>query len=341
VSVHEQALEPSVDTTRTALELSVIIPVSERYDATRELYNEYKRAVVAAVTDVEFVYVLDGPFEEVYRELLSLRSEGEPIRVVRLSRQFGEATALSQGAAHAGADTLLILPAYYQVEPASITEFIGTLGDADLVVARRWPRLDSNLNRLGTRLFHRLLRFVTGHSFRDVGCSARMVRRRVFDEVNVYGDQHRFLAMLADQRGFRVREVDLPQARQDPRVRVYRPGVYLRRVLDLLAVFFLVRFTKRPLRFFGLAGSALVVLGSVVLAAVSFQKLFLAMSLADRPALLLGALLLVLGVQLFALGLIGELIIFTHARELKEYTVAETVNMEADEAPDARRETIA
>lgn len=314
--------------------LSVIVPISERYNDVATLYREYRDTLAAAVPDIEFIYVLDGGFDEAYGELRDLRAAGEPIRIIRLTRRFGEATALSQGVEHAAYDLLLMLPAYYQVEPASLGDFLGALGDDDMIVARRWPRLDSKLNQLGTRLFHRLLRLVTGHELRDVGCGVRLVRRRVFDEIHVYGDQHRFVAMLAAERGFRVREVDLPQARQDPKVRVYRPAVYLRRVLDLLAVFFLVRFTKRPLRFFGLAGSTLMVLGLLALAVVIFERLFLGVALADRPALLLGALFLVIGIQLFALGLIGELIIFTHARDFKEYAVAETVNLQQpDDAP--------
>lgn len=312
--------------------LSVVVPVSERYNDVRTLYLEYKRAVFAATESVEFLYVLDGAFRDVYDELQALRAEGEPIRIVRLSKRFGEATAVSHGVEHARADLLLLLPAYYQVEPASLTSFIGELGNADdVLVARRWPRLDSALNRTGTVVFHRLLRMVTGHDFRDVGCGVRLVRRRVFDEISLYGDQHRFLAMLAMQRGYRAREVDLPQANQDPKVRVYRPNVYLNRVLDLIAVFFLIRFTKRPLRFFGLFGSTLVVLGTAWLTVLLLQRSILGIGLADRPALLLGVLMVVLGVQLFAVGLIGELIIFTHARGLKEYAVAEVVNL--DDAP--------
>jgi glycosyltransferase involved in cell wall biosynthesis len=307
--------------------LSVVIPISERYDDVSTLYAEYRDAVSLAVGPAEFIYVLDGDFDAAYEELKALQSSGEPIRVVRLTRRFGESTALVQGIEHARADTLLVLPAYYQVDPASLTGFIGELGDDDMIVARRWPRIDSKLNQLSTRLFHGLLGFVTGYHFKDVGCGVRLLRRRVLDEITIYGDQHRFLAMLAAQRGFRVREINLKQAKQDPKVRVYRPGVYFQRVLDMLAVFFLVRFTKRPLRFFGPLGSALIALGSLVLALVIVQRLFFDVALADRPALLLGALILVLGVQLFAIGLIAELIIFTHASDLKEYAVAETVNM--------------
>lgn len=325
----------AIEEAREKPALSVVIPVSERYDNPTTLFKEYKEALCAAVAKIEFLYVLDGAFESAYKELRALQEAGEPIRIIRLTRRFGEATAIAQGAARAKADTLLVLPAYYQVEPSSLTTFVTSLGNDDLIVARRWPRRDSALNRIGTRVFHYLLRMVTRQPFHDVGCGVRLARRRVFDEINLYGDQHRFIAVLSVQRGFRVREVDLPQSREDPRVRVYRPGIYLRRVLDLIAVFFVVRFTKRPLRFFGLLGSGLFLIGLVSLSLLTFERLFLDVALADRPALLLAALLLVLGVQLFAIGLIGELIIFTHAKDFKEYTVAETVNMPAprDESP--------
>jgi hypothetical protein len=196
---------------------------------------------------------------------------------------------------------------------------------------------------MGTVFFHWLLQLVTPYGFRDIGCGVRLVHRRVFQEINVYGEQHRFLPVLATQRGFRTKEIDLPQAIKDPKFRVYRPRVYVQRVLDLLGVFFLVRFTKRPLRFFGLIGSALVVLAIALLAALLVQRFFMDVGLADRPALLLGVLLLVLGVQLFALGLIGELIIFTHAKDLTEYAVAETVNiLPSREEPDnAHRQKLA
>lgn len=312
---------------RKAPELSVVIPISERYSDVRALYTDYKRAISSAVGSFEFIYVLDGVFEEPYRELLALRAEGEPIRLIRLTRSFGEASALTHGVEQVRADKILILPAYYQVAPESLAGFIESWEDEDMLVARRWPRVDSKLNRAGTLVFHRILRFVTDYRLRDIGCGVRLVRRHVFREIHVYGENHRFLPILAAHRGFRIREVDLPQAHQDPKVRLYRPGIYLRRILDLLAVFFLVRFTKRPLRFFGLLGSALVVAATPLLAALVFERLVFGTALADRPSLLLASLLLVLGVQLFALGLIGELIIFTHARELKEYAIAETVNM--------------
>jgi len=159
-----------------------------------------------------------------------------------------------------------------------------------------------------------------------MGCGVRLFSKKVAQEVTIYGDQHRFLPLLVSQKGFRVAEVELPQSQSDMHKRLYTPGVYLRRLLDILTVFFLVKFTKKPLRFFGLIGSIIFILGLLFLAYVVFERLFFDLPLADRPALLLSSLLVVLGVQVFVLGLIGELVIFTHATELDEYEIEEIID---------------
>lgn len=316
---------------RACSDLAVIVPVSERHDDARKLYMEYRQAVAATTATFEFIYVLDGSFDALRRELIALRDDGEPIRLIDLPRGAGEATALMMGANATSAARLLILPAHYQVDPAGLPAFIAAFGRSDLLLGRRWPRSDSLLNRMATGAFSLILRHLTGQNFHDLGCGVRMLRRRVLEEITIYGDQHRFLPLLARQRGFTVEEFDIRQSDQDKRLRLYAPGIYFRRLLDLLAVFFLVKFTRKPLRFFGLIGTGLMAIGALVTAVVIVQRLLFEVPLADRPALLLGVLMVVIGLQLFALGLLGELIIFTHARELKDYTVAEQVNFEDEE----------
>ena len=100
----------------------------------------------------------------------------------------------------------------------------------------------------------------------------------------------------------------------------------MQRLLDILTIFFLVRFTKKPLRFFGMIGSVTFAVGAIFLFYVVFERAFYDIALADRPALLLSSLLVVLGLQIFGLGLLGELIIFTHAQDIKEYTIEKIVN---------------
>jgi glycosyltransferase involved in cell wall biosynthesis len=310
----------------TTIDVAVIVPVSERYDAVHELYDAYKKALQSSGYNCEFTYVLDGDFPDVLDELKKLQDRGEPLRVVKLARWFGEATALTAGFENSQGDIILTLPAYHQVEPTEIPRLIKELERCDMAVTRRFPRSDSRFNRVQTALFNWLFGAMTGSVFRDLGCGVRAFKRQITTEIPVYGDQHRFLPLLANRQGFKVRELDLPQSSREKPWRMYRLGVYPRRMLDLLTVFFLVKFTKKPLRFFGLIGIAILALGSLTIFYLLVERLFFGIALADRPALLLSSLLIVLGAQIFALGLFGELIIFTHAKDIKEYTIDRKIN---------------
>ena len=146
------------------------------------------------------------------------------------------------------------------------------------------------------------------------------------EEVPLYGDLHRFFPIMAYRHGFKTVEVNVEQSQSDAYQRIYAPGIYLRRLLDLLTVFFLIKFTKKPLRFFGLVGSSIFGLGLLATMWLVSERLFFHVALADRPALILSSLLIVLGIQIIAIGLIGEIIIFTHAKDLKEYKIDQIIN---------------
>jgi glycosyltransferase involved in cell wall biosynthesis len=308
------------------VDLSVIIPVTERYDPIREVYQEYKAGIEASQLESEIIYVLDGPFPDVFRELNQLKQEGEKIRIVTLAKRFGEATALTVGFDNSTGDLLLTLPAYQQVQPSEIPKLLGALDDHDMVLAWRWPRTDSRLNRIRSSVFNKLLRFDRDLSLHDVGCNVRVFRRRVADEIYIYGDLHTFLPHMAHRHGFKVAELPVTQSPRDRLPRSYPAGNYFNKILDILTIFFLTKFTKKPLRFFGLIGATTLALGSVATCYIVVERLFFGVALANRPALLLSSLLVVLGIQIFAIGLIGEIVIFTHARELREYTVEKIIN---------------
>ena len=306
-------------------EVSVIVPVGKRHADAIELHSEYKAGLDALENRYELIYVLDGPLETFAAGLRQLLAQGERFRVLSLARRFGEATALMAGFAQSTGRTIVTLPAYHQIVAADVTRLVSTLGDADVAVGRRWPRTGGMFEKTRRRLFHGLLGWVTRVRFRDLGCGARAFDRRVLEEIHLYGDQHRFLAVLADRQGFVVREVDLRQSPKDQFKGAYRPREYARGFLDIFTIFFLVRFTKKPLRFFGMIGVTIFAVGALLVLWLVIQRLFFGQELADRPALLLSTLLVVLGLQLFALGLLGELIIFTHARTIKDYQIERSI----------------
>lgn len=310
------------------VDLTVIIPLSElRYDDVPTLFGEYKRGLDMTGVTYEVVYVIDGDFPKAVDALQKLRATGEKFKIIQLAKHFGEATALNVAFEHTKGETILTLPPYQQIEAEAIPRLLEGLRESDMVVARRWPRRDTGFNLLQSLLFNRMLRSVSDLPLHDIGCGARALKREILNEVSIYGDQHRFLPILAHQRGFKVIEIDAAQASADiVRQRIYEPGVYVRRMLDLLVVFFLTRFTKKPLRFFGLLGGSTFLVGFVVMSYIVIERILGLTALSERPALLLSSLLMVLGIQILAIGLLGEIIIFTHTRELKEYTVAKIVN---------------
>jgi len=308
------------------MRISVIVPISERYDDVGEMYREYKEALSQTGRTFEMIYVVEGNFQKAYLELKALKETGEKLTLIKHSRTFGEAIAIHSGFLNACGGIIMTLPAYHQVDPAELPKLVAALDGCDMVIARRWPREDSGWNQLQTRIFHGIVRRMAGDICNDLGCSVRIFRRKILEEINLYGDLHRFLPILSHKQGFRVKEIDLKQSAKEKRVRTYAFGIYLRRMIDLLTVFFLIKFTKKPLRFFGLTGSAVLATGVGITLYLVITRLIFGVPLSDRPLLLAGILLVVLGLQIFAIGLIGEIIIFTHAKELKEYNVDEIIN---------------
>jgi glycosyltransferase involved in cell wall biosynthesis len=283
--------------------------------------------------------VLDGPNPDVTRGLQSvIDARRQDIIVICLNRPFGESTALMVGFERASGELILTLPAYHQIEGEDIGKLVAALDSDDVAVGWRWPRAGGVLERLRRSAFHGLVGRVTGMRLHDLGCGARAMKRVVLEELSLYGDQHRLLAVLASRLGFSITEVALRQSAHDRHEGVYRPHEYAHLLLDVFTVFFLVRFTKKPLRFFGMLGASLFGLGLLLVLYLVIERLLFGQSLADRPALLLSALAVVLGLQLFALGLLAELIIFTHARHIKDYRTAEVIQYAPVEPPLKPRE---
>ncbi len=309
--------------------ISVLVPVGERHTDVSALFAQYQQGLNATGLPYEIIFVLDGEYPVFLAGLEELAKTGERFTVVTLSRNFGEATALMVGFERARGTMILTLPAYPQIVAMDIGKLIAALDSTDMATGLRHPRAGNPGERLRRRAFHGLLGWVTGFHFNDLGCSARAFRREILEEIKLYGDQHRFLPVLAERQGFRVREVIVTQSEQDRRRGIYRPRTYTRGFLDIFTIFFLARFTKKPLRFFGMIGVVTFAAGFLELLYLVFERVYFQRALADRPALLLTSLLIVLGVQIFALGLLGELIIFAHAREIKDYQVDRVIQYPA------------
>jgi len=306
------------------VELSIIVPVAERHDDLEGIYRDFSQAIEEHTRSFEFIFALDGKFRRLYGDLKRLKEEDDRIRILSFNSIFGESALLSVAFRKARGSYLFTLPAYRQVEPYEFSQLYEALkGGADLVVAARHPRRDPLPNRIQAAVFNRVAAGATGVRFHDIACGVRGLSHRTAEEINLYGDMHRFLPALAVRQGLRVREVTVNQDGRDTGCRVYGIGIYVRRLLDLLTLFFLLKFTRKPLRFFGFAGSAILAAGAAISLYLGVIRLIFGEPISNRPLLLLGVLLITIGLQIVFLGLIGELITFTHARDMNDYHIDE------------------
>lgn len=312
---------PPDDDLRGALDVTVIVPVSERPAPLAELYREFAAPLRASGRSFEFLFAANPSRRDAVAPIAALAAAGEPVRVVPAERNVGETALVREGLRASRGHIVVTLPAYYRVAPEAVTALVAAVeSGADVAVARRWPRRDPAINRLQNRVLNALVGRLTGTAIHDVASGVHALRREALEDIPLHGDFIRFLPVLAIQRGYGVQEVDAAQHAGDLGTRVYSPGVYLRRLLDLLGLYFLLRFLDKPLRFFGLVGFFLSLAGGATLFVLLVRKAT-GENIGDKPLLLLGILLLTLGVQAVALGLIGEMIVHFSAAGRRIYRV--------------------
>ncbi len=305
--------------------LTIVIPVIERGDQLLEFLNGYYESISGLDLDYEFIIVLTPEYSGL-AELIKNKYEAENVKVILLNRNYGEAGVLKIGIDHSAFENILTLPPYEQIAPSHLPKIIDAFGEHDAVVVNRWPRVDHKVNRIQSAAFKGILKLMAYDVPKDPGCGIRLSKKEVFDDIKLYGDMHRFFFILAKQLGFDVAEVDIPQSKLDSYRRIYGFRTYLSRVLDVLTVGFLTRFNQKPLRFFGTGGALSFLIGSAGLTYIAVERLMFDVAASGRPLLVLFSLFLVLGVQLIAIGLVGETIIFTSSKNNKEYRIKKIIN---------------
>jgi glycosyltransferase involved in cell wall biosynthesis len=315
-----------------SVEISLVCPVGRDLFDLAANHREFAEVIASTGRTAEFIYVVDGSRPEAIEQLAQIRDQQHRVRVFRMARGFGEATAMQVGFQRAEGKYVLTIPDRPQIEAKVLLDVLASLDQGNaVVVTRRWPRTDALLNRVQARVFHSLVRWAVKQEFHDLTCGVRGFTRDAALKLDLYGDHHRFIPVIAARQGYRVLELDGAQHTRNQALRLQSPGVYARRLLDILNILFLARFTRKPLRFFGLLGLVGGLAGFAITGYLAVQRLLGFSPLADRPLLLLGVLLIVLGVQVTAIGLLGEIIIFfASKRDTPE--VGELLTLSEDEA---------
>ena len=292
--------------------ISVVVPLRDEELTVALLYDELLAVLEPLGLPWEVVYVDDGSRDGSWAALALLHADRDNVRVVRLRRNFGKATALQAGFAQAEGDVIVTMDADLQDDPAEIPRLLARLEEGyDLVSGWKTRRRDPLSRRLVSKIFNTVTGWLSGVPLHDMNCGLKAYRADVVRGLRLYGELHRFIPVLAHHRGFRVTELAVNhRAREHGRSR-YGLERYVRGFLDLLTVSFLGRYRTRPLHLFGGLGLVLGVLGAGVLAYLTAIKIGGA-SIGGRPLLILGVLLVVVGLQFFSLGLIAEMVTRQH-----------------------------
>jgi glycosyltransferase involved in cell wall biosynthesis len=303
--------------------ISVVVPVHDEERSVALLYDELRSALEPLDAPWEVIFVDDGSTDGTFSALTRLHSSEQNVRVVRLRRNFGKAAALVAGFDQAHGETVVTIDGDLQDDPAEIPRLLAKLDEGfDLVSGWKTHRRDAISRRLLSRIFNRVTSAFSGVRLHDMNCGLKAYRAEVVHGLRLYGELHRFIPVLAHYRGFRIAELPVNHRPREHGRSRYGVERYLRGFLDLLTVSFIGRYRHRPLHLFGGFGLALGAIGSAILIYLTVVKV-LGHAIGQRPLLMLGVLLVVIGMQFFSLGLISEMITSHHEERAQERDRAE------------------
>lgn len=304
------------------VKLSLVIPVYSEKESLEPLSLELGSVLKTIPLESEVLFVDDGSTDGSDRVLEEICSKNPRWRQIRLRRNFGKSAAYECGFKRARGEIIVTLDADLQDDPSEIPRLLEKLNEGfDLVAGWKKKRYDPWNKRMPSRLFNAVTSFFFGIRLHDFNCGLKAYRRALLREVDVYGELHRYLPVLAGWRGFRIAEIEV---RHRPRIHgrtKFGAGRYLSGLLDLGTAYYVTRFSKKPSRIFGTLGLGMFFLGALMDLHIFFIKISGGMIGNRLPYMMMAILLTILGVQFLFVGLLSELMVYFYHRFKKEYSV--------------------
>jgi glycosyltransferase involved in cell wall biosynthesis len=299
--------------------LSVVIPAKDEEESLPLIVAHIIAASVASGHTLrDIVLVDDGSSDKTWDVMSKLAADSELVQAIRLRRNFGKATALMVGIGACSGDVIITMDADLQDDPDEIARFVDTLDlGYDMVSGWKKERHDPLNKTLPSRFFNKVTAAISGVALNDFNCGFKAYRREIFDSIQLYGELHRYVPVLANALGYRIAEIPVRHHARRFGTSKYGVARYLRGFLDLLTVVLITRFAYRPGHLFGGIGSVLAASGAAALGYLIGLKLLTGASIGNRPLLLLGVLAVIVGVQLILFGMLAELIIHRTQRPVE------------------------
>ena len=314
-------------------EISAVIPVYNEVESLPEMHRQLTEGLSRTGRPWEILYINDGCSDGSDAVLDEFATKDDRVGVIHFRRNFGKSPALAAGFGQVRGDIVLTLDADLQDDPAMIPEFVERIeAGADLVSGWKQRRHDPLGKTMPSKLFNAVVRRVSGVPLRDFNCGFKAYRIECIRELSVYGGFHRFLPVLAGERGFKIEELVVNHRARKHGVSKYGIKRFFDGLLDLLRVLMVTRYRTKPVHFFGIPGLFVGACGILILAYLTVLW-FLGQPIGTRPLLLLGVLMFLTSVQLIGIGLVGELLVRTTIVPREVYSVSRQTGFLGDQAP--------
>jgi len=321
---------PEAPEEHTQVALSFVIPVFNEAESVAILYERLCEELERLGQLWEVIFVDDGSRDGTFEQLRALHERDPRIHVIRFRRNFGKTPALVAGFQMARGEIVFTMDADLQDDPAEITRFLEKLDEGyDLVSGWKYPRHDPPTKTIPSFFFNRMVWATTGVKLHDINCGFKAYRREIIEEVKLYGELHRFIPILAHQRGYRVTEVKVHHHKRKYGKSKFGGRRFLRGFLDLLMVLFLNSYLRTPLRLFGTIGLLSLLVGFVIDLYVVLDRYLPFGSqqpIHNRPILFVGVILLIFGISFVLTGLQSEMIRHFAYQPEDEYSVRQVLD---------------
>ena len=294
--------------------ISIIVPVYNEAKSLTDLNASIINNTISLCNCYEIIYIDDGSTDDSLKILKNIKQRYDQIKIIQLRKNFGKSTALSIGFNEAEGNFIITMDADLQDDPSEIPNFINKLikYDFDLISGWKMNRKDPFIKIISSKIFNFTVKNLTGIKIHDFNCGFKVYKKEVVKNINIYGELHRFLPVLANEKGFKIGEIKIKHNK-----RKYGKSKYgkfgLRRImnyfLDPINIIFLTKYSKKPAHFFGNIGFLFLGTGFLFCLYLTLIWFLDKGPIGNRPLLFLGILLIVIGIQLISMGFLGELII--------------------------------
>jgi glycosyltransferase involved in cell wall biosynthesis len=309
------------------MKISFVIPTFNENSSLGELFEAICVQMETITNDFEIVFVDDGSSDTSFEIMQQLARNDQRIKIIKLRRNFGKSIALNEGFRLAEGDVIFTMDADLQDDPKEIPRFLAKLEEGyDLISGWKKKRKDPVLSKnLPSKLFNFMINLFSGLKLHDHNCGFKAYRKPVIKELSLYGDLHRYIPAVAHSAGWKVSEISVAHHERTFGKSKYGFERFSHGLFDFITVVFITRYLKRPMHFFGLFGLSFSLVGFGILSYLSFLW-FMGDSIGERPLLMLGVLLLLIGGQIISTGLIAEMITYNKQKNSRDDVIDLIIN---------------